>query len=167
MNVTPLVDVVLVLLIIFMVVAPQLNRDVPVDLPGIFNPDPHVEGNINPLTVSVAKPGEYYVDEQQYDLDGVIQYMTVQHAYDPNRRLVLRADAKLKYASLRDFMARTQQIGFPGLNFQVGDKHREGERATADYTGTEAGAAPAGAPAEAAPSDAPPVEPGPAEAAGS
>ena len=44
MNVTPLVDVVLVLLIIFMVVAPQLEQDVQVNLPGIFNPDPDVEG---------------------------------------------------------------------------------------------------------------------------
>ena len=106
MNVTPLVDVVLVLLIIFMVVTPALQQDVQLDLPGIFNPDPHVEGNINPLTVSVAKAGEYFVDQQQYDLDGVIEYLTVQHAYDPNRRLVLRADAKLKYAAIRDFMAR-------------------------------------------------------------
>ena len=40
---TPLVDVVLVLLIIFMVVAPRMDQDVPVDLPGIFNPDPEVE----------------------------------------------------------------------------------------------------------------------------
>ena len=39
MNVTPLVDVVLVLLIIFMVVAPRLDQDVPVNLPGIFNPE--------------------------------------------------------------------------------------------------------------------------------
>jgi biopolymer transport protein TolR len=164
MNVTPLVDVVLVLLIIFMVVAPQLDRDLPVDLPGIFNPDPHVEGNINPLTVSVAKAGEYHIDDQQYDLDGVIQYLTVQHAYDPYRRLVLRADAKLKYAAIRDFMARSQQIGLPGLNFQVGEKHREGDRATAAYGGNEA------APAVEAPptSDAPPAgEAVPAEAAGS
>jgi biopolymer transport protein TolR len=168
MNVTPLVDVVLVLLIIFMVVAPQLDRDLPVDLPGIFNPDPHVEGNINPLTVSVAKAGEYFVDQQQYDLDGVIEYLTVQHAYDPNRRLVLRADAKLKYAAIRDFMARSQQIGLPGLNFQVGEKHREGERETADYGGNKA-AAPAGTvpPAEAPAPDAAPAEGTPTPTAGS
>jgi biopolymer transport protein TolR len=185
MNVTPLVDVVLVLLIIFMVVAPQLDRDLPVDLPGIFNPDPHVEGNINPLTVSVAKAGEYYVDQQQYDLDGVIEYLTVQHAYDPNRRLVLRADAKLKYAAIRDFMARSQQIGLPGLNFQVGEKHRKGERATAEDGANEAAAeaeaapapgappaeavpAPGAPPAEAVPAPgAPPAEAAPADAAGS
>jgi len=151
MNVTPLVDVVLVLLIIFMVVAPQLQPDIPVDLPGIFHPDPHVEGNMNPLTVTVPKAGEYHVDQQQYDLDGVMQYLAIQHAYDPNRRLVLRADAKLKYAAIRDFMARSQQLGLPGLNFQVGEKHHAGEpSADAGGTATDPGgaAAPAAAPAE-------------------
>src|SRR5262245_23065759 len=172
MNVTPLVDVVLVLLIIFMVVAPQLQRDIPVDLPGIFHPDPHVEGNMNPLTVTVPKAGEYHVDQQQYDLDGVMQYLAIQHAYDPNRRLVLRADAKLKYAAIRDFMARTQQLGLPGLNFQVGEKHHAGEpstdaggTATAGGTTTDPGGAAAPAAAPAAPvgdtpaAEAPPATP--------
>ena len=150
MNVTPLVDVVLVLLIIFMVVAPQLQRDIAVDLPGIFNPDPHVEGNMNPLTVTVPKAGEYHVDQQQYDLDGVMQYLAVQHAYDPNRRLVLRADAKLKYAAIRDFMARSQQMGLPGLNFQVGEKHKTGEQAPADSGGNAGTAAAPAAPPDGA-----------------
>jgi biopolymer transport protein ExbD/biopolymer transport protein TolR len=56
-NVTPLVDVVLVLLIIFMVVAPRMDQDVPVDLPGIFNPDPEVETAMDPVKLSVAKAG--------------------------------------------------------------------------------------------------------------
>ena len=55
-NVTPLVDVVLVLLIIFMVVAPRMDQDVPVDLPGIFNPDPEVETAMDPVKLSVASP---------------------------------------------------------------------------------------------------------------
>jgi biopolymer transport protein TolR len=126
MNVTPLVDVVLVLLIIFMVVAPQLDQDVQVNLPGIFNPDPEVDGNINPLKVSVAKPGEYFVDEQRFDLQGVLQYLADQRTIDPARRLLLRADSGLKYGAVRELMARVQQMGFPGLNFMVGEKHREG-----------------------------------------
>ena len=55
-NVTPLVDVVLVLLIIFMVVAPRLDQDVAVELPGIFNPDPDVKAD-EPFKVSVPKAG--------------------------------------------------------------------------------------------------------------
>ena len=127
MNVTPLVDVVLVLLIIFMVVAPQLDKDVPVDLPGVFHPDPDVEGNVDPLKVSVRTAGEYHVDDRQFDLDGVMQYLADQHAIDPYRRLVLRADYRLRYADVREFMARSQQMGFPGLNFMVGEKNRPAE----------------------------------------
>ena len=62
-NVTPLVDVVLVLLIIFMVVAPRLDQDVQVDLPGIFNPDPDVDSG-EPLKVHVTKAGEYHFNER-------------------------------------------------------------------------------------------------------
>src|SRR6185436_19702398 len=82
-NVTPLVDVVLVLLIIFMVVAPRMDQDVPVDLPGIFNPDPEVETAMDPVKVSVAKVGEYFIDEQQYDLDGAINFLAAAHAAEP------------------------------------------------------------------------------------
>ena len=153
MNVTPLVDVVLVLLIIFMVVAPQLQRDIPVDLPGIFNPDPDVEANVDAIKVTVKAPGQFHVDADQYDLEGVIQFLSDQHQRDPYRRLVLRGDSHLKYGQIREFMARTQQIGFPGLNFMVGEKAKDGERATADYAGRqETGTPEAGAPDAAAPS---------------
>jgi biopolymer transport protein TolR len=142
MNVTPLVDVVLVLLIIFMVVAPQLQRDVPVNLPGIFNPDPDVEANVDAIKVTVNTPGQFHVDADEYDLDGVVQFLSDQHQRDPYRRLVLRADARLKYGQVREFMARTQKIGFPGLNFMVGEKAKDGARATADYAGREETATP-------------------------
>jgi biopolymer transport protein ExbD/biopolymer transport protein TolR len=174
MNVTPLVDVVLVLLIIFMVVAPQLDQDVQVNLPGIFNPDPEVEGNMDPLKVSVAKPGEYHIDEQQFDLQGVLDYLATQRTADPDRRLLLRADSTLKYVHLREFMSRVQQMGFPGLNFMVGEKHHEGAvRATADYGGREVidEGAPAGAgtgePGAAPPATPPATGDAPAGAAGS
>jgi biopolymer transport protein ExbD/biopolymer transport protein TolR len=169
MNVTPLVDVVLVLLIIFMVVAPQLQQDVQVNLPGIFNVDPEVEGNMNPVKVTVATAGEYHIDDQRFDLQGALDYLAVQRTNDPNRRLVLRGDTKLPYGSIREFMARVQQMGFPGLNFMVGEKHKEDAvRPTADYTGREqtGGQAPSAEPAPPAvdpatpATDAPPPTPG-------
>ena len=129
MNVTPLVDVVLVLLIIFMVVAPRLDQDVQVELPGIFNPDPQVEATTDPLKVSVARAGEYYIDEQKYDLDGAIAALSDAHAVDPLRRLVLRADAKLRYGDVRELFARSQQVGFPGVALLVGERHKLGDAA--------------------------------------
>jgi biopolymer transport protein TolR len=124
MNVTPLVDVVLVLLIIFMVVAPRMDQAVPVDLPGIFNPDPEVETAMDPVKLSVAKVGEYFIDEQQYDLDGAVAVLSAEHAAEPLRRLVLRADAKLTYGQVREILGRSQQVGFPGMSLMVGERHR-------------------------------------------
>lgn len=123
-NVTPLVDVVLVLLIIFMVVAPQMDQAVPVDLPGIFNPDPEVETAMDPVKLSVAKAGEYFIDEQQYDLEGAVAVLSTEHAAEPLRRLVLRADEKLTYGQVREILSRSQQVGFPGMSLMVGERHR-------------------------------------------
>ncbi|MEW6272972.1 MAG: biopolymer transporter ExbD [Thermodesulfobacteriota bacterium] len=128
MNVTPLVDVVLVLLIIFMVVAPRMEQDVPVELPGIFNPDPEVEATTDPIKVSVPRAGEFHIDDQHYDLDGAIQVLSGRHAEEPLRRLALRADAKLSYGQVREILARTQQVGFPGVSLLVGERTRKGAR---------------------------------------
>jgi biopolymer transport protein TolR len=123
-NVTPLVDVVLVLLIIFMVVAPRLEQDVQVNLPGIFNPDPDVDAMTDALKVTVAHSGEYFIDDQRYDLDGAIDRLGSAHAADPLRRLILRADQDLPYGDVRELFARAQKVGFPGMALMVGEKHR-------------------------------------------
>jgi biopolymer transport protein TolR len=127
MNVTPLVDVVLVLLIIFMVVAPRLEQDVQVNLPGAFNADPEVAAASDPLKITVARTGEYYVDDRRYDLDGAIELLSNAHAADPLRRLVLRGDEGLGYGEVRALFARAQQVGFPGIALMVGEKHRHGQ----------------------------------------
>ena len=99
MNVTPLVDVVLVLLIIFMVVAPRLEQDVQIDLPGIFNPDPDVKLASDPLKLTVAKHGEYHIDQQQYDLDGA--------TLNQSRTLIATVHNEKGYGSLRVFYLPT------------------------------------------------------------
>ncbi len=187
-NITPLVDICLVLLIIFMVVAPRMNQDIQVDLPGIFNPDPDIKGSMDPLKVTIPKAGEYYINkgsgaEELATLDGLTTFLKEQHDAEPFRKLVVRADANLKYGDVREIMARVQEIGFPGLSFLVGKRHRAGEEATSDAAAKElevpapaaqpgapeAGAAPAepgdaGAPAVAP--QAPPDAAGPAPQAG-
>ena len=124
-NVTPLVDVVLVLLIIFMVIAPRLEQDVPVDLPGVFNPDPDVDAATSSLKVTVARTGEYYIDDERHDLDQVMERLSNEHAVDPLRRLVLRADEGVAYGQVRDLFARAQKVGFPGIALMVGERHRD------------------------------------------
>jgi biopolymer transport protein ExbD/biopolymer transport protein TolR len=154
MNVTPLVDVVLVLLIIFMVVAPRLEQDVQIELPGIFNVDPDVKAASNPVKLTVAKQGEYHIDNQQYDLDGAIDLLSEIHAADPYRRLVLRADSRLTYGNVREIFNRAQKVGFPGIALMVGERKRPGAPTAAPAV--DAAPAADGAPAaDAPPADAP------------
>ena len=130
MNVTPLVDVVLVLLIIFMVVAPQLEQDVPVKLPGIFNPDPDVEGARAPTMLSLTRDGEFYIESGRTTSTAALAALSDLHAVDPYRRLVLRADAGLPYGDVRDVFVRIQEVGFPGISLMVGERYqRAAERA--------------------------------------
>ena len=122
-NVTPLVDVVLVLLIIFMIVVPQLDSDLPVDLPSILNPDPEVQSGL-PLKVTITKDGAYQYDGQMYDLDSLIAALEAARAENPTRRLIVRADAALAYGVLRTVQSRLQTAGFPGMSYVVNQRHR-------------------------------------------
>jgi biopolymer transport protein TolR len=177
-NITPLVDVVLVLLIIFMVVAPQMEQDIPVTLPGIFNPDPDVEGQAAPEMVTMTKDREFHIDSQKYDLDSAIAQLAAIHAADPYKRLALRADAGLKYKDVRDVFFRIQEVGFPGTSLMVSHRYQAGRDSAApaappanDTSAAPEGNAPAadgGAPANpgaAAPGEPAPAPPAPADSA--
>ncbi len=130
-NVTPLVDVVLVLLIIFMVVIPQLDQDLPVDLPSIFNADPDVKTG-EPFKVQIKKAGEYHFNGQPYDLESLVNILEAQHAAQPLKRLVLRADGALNYGDVRLLQNRLREVGFPGMAFGVNVKHRRDNAAASD-----------------------------------
>ena len=125
MNVTPLVDVVLVLLIIFMVVAPRLDQDVPIDLPGMHNPDPETK-SFDPVKITIVNKDEYWYEENRLDFESLIQRLTELHAAEPSQRLLLRADAKVGYGAVRQLLARCQEIGFPGMSLLVGERAQRG-----------------------------------------
>jgi biopolymer transport protein TolR len=120
-NVTPLVDVVLVLLIIFMVVAPQLESGVAVALPAIFNPD---QGNtsLEPTTVTLTREGKLYFEKEPIELEALKERLSKLHAEKPDSRLVLKADQALGYGRVRSLFKACQDLGFPGVSLQVLDK---------------------------------------------
>src|SRR5688500_16630313 len=92
MNVTPLVDVVLVLLIIFMVVIPAMDEAVQVQVPGIFNVDEKLDEKGKPFILSVPEQGDLFLDEDRVPpakLEGALRAASRRQ---PHRRLVLRAD---------------------------------------------------------------------------
>jgi biopolymer transport protein ExbD len=154
-NITPLVDVVLVLLIIFMVVAPQMEQDIPITLPGIFNPDPDAEGARAPTMLSLTREGRIYIESQAYDVDGALAALAELHASDPLHRLALRADAGLRYADVRDLFFRIQDIGFPGVSLMVSHKYKAGMNTVAPAGASGAAAAAPADDADRAPAPAP------------
>ncbi len=126
MNVTPLVDVVLVLLIIFMVVLPEMDSEVLVDLPSIFNVDEDPRVRMDPLTISLTEAAQLYIEGQEFSREELRSHLEALHAREPTRRVVLRADAELGYGAVRDIFRLCQQIGFPGVALRVGARSEEG-----------------------------------------
>lgn len=121
MNVTPLVDVVLVLLIIFMVVTPQMDKNVPVDLPGIFHPDPESKNKMDPIEITIAKDGGFSIEKQTFDKDALVSELRRIHGQSPDRRVVLRGDQALEYLKVREIFALVKEIGFPGASLLVSE----------------------------------------------
>ena len=122
MNVTPLVDVVLVLLIIFMIVIPAAADQVKIELPGILNPDEEDPKAADPLLVSLATDGRLFLNEDEIPKGKTLLYLTAAHRREPKRRLVLRADEQVKYFKVRELMKVVQDIGFPGISLRVNER---------------------------------------------
>jgi biopolymer transport protein ExbD len=123
--VTPLVDVVLVLLIIFMVVIPKMLEKIHVDIPAVFNPDPKYSHVIEPATVIMTADKQIYIDDMLLaDIDALAQQLDYIKTEIPDRRLLVKADASLKFKEVRPLLEKAQDAGFKGTGFVVGAKHK-------------------------------------------
>jgi len=118
-NVTPLVDVVLVLLIIFMVVLPDVQGGKPVEMVKVAAADKHAS-DVEPLTVTIDLQEVYTWDDADTTRDVALGGLRSEYARDPKQKVLLRADAGLRYAIVRDFFADVQDIGFPTVSLAVG-----------------------------------------------
>lgn len=121
MNVTPLVDVVLVLLIIFMVVVPMMEKSVSVELPSFFNVDSEAKSKTDPFTLSVTKTGEMYFEHDPLDDSSLHQKLSAALEREPGRRIVLRADRSARYGDVRKLFKTCQELGFPGISLRVNE----------------------------------------------
>ena len=117
-NVTPLVDVVLVLLIIFMVVAPAINEGAAIELPKVLTPDTKPR-DIDPIEVLIAEDGTVLVEEKRIALADLKPELIKLHAADEKRSLLLKSDERSKYKRLRETFALVQDIGFKGVLLKV------------------------------------------------
>lgn len=114
-NVTPLVDVMLVLLIIFMISAPMMTVGVPVELPK--TEASAVEVNEKPVTVSIKDDGSIYVGEGEVSWD-LLPIRVAEDAGENAREkaIFIRADGRAPYQAVARVMARLSSEGFTKLN---------------------------------------------------
>jgi len=142
-NVTPLVDVMLVLLIIFMVTAPLLQVGVPVDLPKTSAQQ--VGGKDEPLVVSVNSKDEVFLGETKFELAELSAKLKAVHEEKPDQRVFIRGDKAINYGRMMEVMGVVIDSGFRQLGLL-------GEQGGAAPAG---GGAPAGAGRPAAPAPTP------------
>ena len=109
-NVTPLVDVVLVLLIIFMVVTPMLSKGVNVDLPLTEHHDKRNDDNRD-VIVAITQRGEIYVGSDQVTLDRVGEAVATERRRHPDKGIFLKGDARLGYGQARRVMEAIHRSG--------------------------------------------------------
>ncbi|RKK01729.1 protein TolR [Pseudoroseomonas wenyumeiae] len=113
-NVTPLVDVMLVLLIIFMVAAPLMTVGVPVDLPKTNASALNQE--TEPLTISVNAEGRIFIQESEVPTEGLVERLRAilaeQPAGAPERRIFVRGDKGINYGRVMEVMGTVSAAGF-------------------------------------------------------
>lgn len=120
MNVTPLVDVVLVLLIIFMIVIPAMEEGLDLEVPAVVHPDEGQESDLpDPYMLAVTRTGRVYFDERPVAEGHLVALLQQAHATEPRRRLVLRGDRGVRYAAVRELFETAQTVGFPGVSLRV------------------------------------------------
>ena len=124
-NVTPLVDVVLVLLIIFMVVIPQLEAGAAIDVPGARNPDPKSDVEHAAIVVNVTRHGEVMLDRQPIARAALVPQLKALRRAQPERPLRLKGDRLARYHQVRDVFKDCQSVGFPGVALEVGKPDEE------------------------------------------
>ena len=111
-NVTPMVDVMLVLLIIFMVSAPLLTVGVPIDLPQ--SQAKSLEQDKAPLTISVNEKGQIYLQNSEIEVDALIPKLEAiaQARGGSEARIYVRGDKSVNYGTMMKVMGRLSAAGF-------------------------------------------------------
>jgi biopolymer transport protein TolR len=124
-NITPLVDVVLVLLIIFMVVAPQMRTGPEVDLPETTKP--HEQGDERGrILVTLDMNGGLWIDDKQVAVEQFGDGLRAAVGDEPDPKIVLRSDARLSFGDVRRAMMAIEAAGFDGVGLIA---NRAGEQA--------------------------------------
>jgi len=109
-NVTPMVDVMLVLLVVFMITAPLLTVGVPIDLPKTAAS--RIVGQDEPLVISVDQAGKLYLQDLEVTLEQLVPRLTAITRNRKDARIFLRGDRSIAYGRVMTVMGAMNQAGF-------------------------------------------------------
>jgi biopolymer transport protein TolR len=110
-NVTPFVDVMLVLLVIFMVTAPMMTTGLQVELPRVDAPAlPAAEKQ---LVLSINGEGEYFINEHGFSLDELTTRIEAIAKTNPDQEIFLKADGQVPYEKVAQLLALCTRSGIP------------------------------------------------------
>ncbi|MCW2318015.1 Cell division and transport-associated protein TolR [Rhodoblastus acidophilus] len=110
MNVTPLVDVMLVLLIVFMVAAPLMAVGVPVDLPKVAAKQ--LNEQKPPIAVSIDAEGNFFIDQKAVTSESLFDELNAATENDKERRIHVRGDKNVTYGKVIEAMGKINASGF-------------------------------------------------------
>jgi biopolymer transport protein TolR len=110
-NVTPFVDVMLVLLVIFMVTAPMMVTGVPVDLPAVDAPP--LDAPDQDLVLSITADGTLYLNETEFTLEQITAKLTAIVLEKPGSAVYVKADGSVPYRQVAGVIAAARQAGIP------------------------------------------------------
>ena len=113
-NMTPLVDVMLVLLVIFLVTAPMLNSNIKLNLPAESAAQITEEKTI---TISLNLAGEYFVDDKLVSEKELEQKLNSTAKENPKQQIHIRADVDVNYGKVSHLLAQLQRVGLSNIGF--------------------------------------------------
>jgi biopolymer transport protein TolR len=120
-NVTPMVDVMLVLLIIFMVTAPLLTVGVQVDLPK--TKAAVLQGQDEPLAITVDAKGNVYLQNTEIDLAALVPRLRAITSNNPDARIFVRGDASIPYGRIMEVMGTVNAAGYRKVALVTEQQH--------------------------------------------
>ena len=115
-NVTPLVDVMLVLLIIFMITAPLMSHKIQVELPQAMLEDKPSDVE-RPVTVAIKENGDIYLNDELVELEMLRSKLAVEAQKKPQPEVDIRADATTRYRIVQEAVKTAKEVGIRRVGF--------------------------------------------------
>ncbi len=125
-NMTPMIDVMLVLLIIFMVAAPLMTSGISLDLPKVGGKS--LEGEDTSINISVDKEGYYYIGEDEIPADKIVEKLNAINRQNDTLTVTISGDTASEYGRVIGLMALLKEAGFEKVGLKTDAKLPGGKK---------------------------------------